>query len=145
MPYSVQLLLLMGACAGRVPVAIDVAAVEPAPAPGEVVPRFVEVRHADRGWIHVDLPAGDRLAGELAVGTAVPFGEIELPRGRYDSLRVGYLVADPAPTAFRRWLPQETLVLRRFCIGSARDHIRLEIAAEDHTTRVRVGAPPCGG
>src|SRR5688500_7814736 len=138
---------LAAGCAARVPVAIDVEAVVPAPRPGEIVPRFVELWHADEGWIHVDLSGADQLAGRLEQGIEVQFATTSLPRGRYESIRFGYLATAsvPSTSAVRRWVPVETLVLRPFCIGWSDPHIVLEIARDpsDAAAHVTVDAPPC--
>ena len=152
------LLLASVGCAGRVPVAIDVEAVSPAPDAGEVVPQFVELQHADQGWIHVDFDGSEQVARRLAQGVDVPFATTDLPRGRYESIRFGYLTMTPvlfddrretteSSTRPARWVPTETLVLRPFCIGSSDPQIVLQVSrsapGELGSTRVTVEAPPC--
>lgn len=147
-----------GGCAREV--AVDIAMTGESPL--SIAMEYVELQHEDEGWIRVDLaPAVRRGSEPVVLATA------QLPRGRYDALRVVYRATpsgrqvneprsgglsaarpglDDGPDAARRGAEEATL-WRPFCVTSADDQIVLRLLPVDPvsggTLQVDLRAPQC--
>ena len=64
------------------------------------IPQYVELHHRDEGWLRVPVEVGEPKLGDLEAGQPVQIALAEVPRGTYDAVRVGTLVAAPAGTAW---------------------------------------------
>lgn len=124
-----------------------------------VVPRQVELQHEREGWIRVDLAPRSSPSGETELATA------ELPKGRYEAIRLVYDVSPgdrevtesrsaggvyaerPGVAAVPTSEREEATWWRPFCIRSGDDEIVLRLVPHDPassgTLQVDVRAPQC--
>lgn len=116
-----------------------------------LVPREVELQHERDGWIRVDLAPRTTSGGETELAT------VEIPKGRYEAIRLVYDVS-PGDREVRESRPvggaavpkserEEATFWEPFCIRSREDEILLRLVPHDPassgTLQVDVRAPEC--
>lgn len=89
--------LLATGCAKDVPVEVAMVSAHDRPTDFAFVPRTLDVRHAEDGWLRVPLTATAQDLELLEYGHRIELATTNLPRGDYTGLRVTYLVPVPEP------------------------------------------------
>lgn len=120
-----------------------------------LVPRTLELHHAELGWIEQPIaPPPD--PGRLAGGLVEPMGQVHLPPGTYDQVRVGFVHvvdrrADPALPPDPSVVQDAVWILSTFCVteGAKDARLRLDVFPAHPSPDVAAPtftvaeAPPC--
>jgi len=90
-------------CAKEAPVEVAMVSAHDQPTEFSFVPRTLDVRHDEDGWMRIPLTATAQDLELLEYGHRIELATTNLPRGDYTALRFTFLV--PAPEPERRITP----------------------------------------
>lgn len=89
--------LLAAGCAKEVPVEVAMVSAHDRPTDFAFVPRHLDVRHVEQGWLRVPLTATAQDLELLEYGHRIELATTNLPRGDYTGLRITYLIPAAEP------------------------------------------------
>lgn len=109
------------------------------------VPRYIDLRHEERGWIRHGFKVRPDVEA-LGAGEPVTLGEAALPAGRYEGVRIGYFAvwsrgdADSGVPEDKSIVQDDVWVMRPFCLDGRTDEELVLAVFDDHPS-AGVGGP----
>ena len=161
MPRVMFAALAAVGCAKTAPVQVSM--LNTADSPIDVELRYLELEHADDGWVRVNLSVSDGQMEQLSNGQAITVATPEVPKGEYRAARLAYTTvgmdqvdlkqANPNmeraggaqdDKAVTRPQPRNDEVVSRgvFCLKKD-ESVRFSVVQRDTSLDLQVSGPSC--
>ncbi len=98
---AIAISLIVGCGAKTAPVNFSMMSAQGVDADVDFAVNSVEVKHAEDGWIMIEMPAEAGKIGAMEAGTAITLASSELPKGSYTMVRVKYAATMTDPMAMK--------------------------------------------